>query len=104
MQEDMFRLAITYLKESARRGRRRLARGRAGDDERLDGVGGQRRLFVARQMDACADEPRKMSLASGHHRILVAARGALVIMVFGKVGMFALDHTPEAASKHRKGR
>ena len=28
---------------------------------------------------------RKMSLASGHHRIMVAARGALVMMVLGKV-------------------
>lgn len=26
-----------------------------------------------------------MSLASGHHRIMVAARGALVMMVLGKV-------------------
>lgn len=29
-----------------------------------------------------------MSLASGHHRIMVAARGALVMMVLGKVNEF----------------
>lgn len=33
-----------------------------------------------------------MSLASGHHRIMVAARGALVIMVLGKVEEVDLDH------------
>jgi hypothetical protein len=40
-----------------------------------------------------------MSLASGHHRIMVAARGALVMMVLGKVEV-DLDHgsTSSAAS------
>jgi len=32
-----------------------------------------------------AQKGEEMSLASGHHRIMVAARGALVMMVLGKV-------------------
>ena len=37
---------------------------------------------------------KRMSLASGHHRIMVAARGALVMMVLGKVekGFFSTTH------------
>lgn len=41
-----------------------------------------------------------MSLASGHHRIMAAARGALVMMVLGKVGVLWTTHRkPSAASK-----
>lgn len=39
-----------------------------------------------------------MSLASGHHRIMVATRGALVIMVLGKVEKVVLDHGSSTAS------
>ena len=34
-----------------------------------------------------------MSLASGHHRIMAAAQGALVIMVLGKVVFFSTHAT-----------
>ncbi|OAQ64562.1 hypothetical protein VFPPC_16231 [Pochonia chlamydosporia 170] len=38
-----------------------------------------------------------MSLASGHHRIMVAARGALVMMVLGKVEKVLLDHSSKSS-------
>lgn len=40
----------------------------------------------------------EMSLASGHHRIMAAARGALVMMVFGKVEKIVLDHRSKSSS------
>ena len=36
-----------------------------------------------------------MLLASGHHRIMAAARGALVMMVLGKVGKESLFSTTD---------
>lgn len=42
-----------------------------------------------------------MLLASGHHRIMAAARGALVIMVLGKV-LFVLDHIAQLVQKRKE--
>jgi hypothetical protein len=41
------------------------------------------------------NKKNKMSLASGHHRIMAAARGALVMMVLGKVEKLSYSSRPQ---------